>query len=62
MVYYEKNINLGVIIMGSEKIVKVVGIALSVVGIGLNLASGILEDKKLDMKIAKEVSKHLKNR
>jgi hypothetical protein len=48
--------------MGNEQIVKVVGIALSVIGMGLNLASGILEDKKMDIKIAKEVSKHLKNR
>lgn len=48
--------------MGNEQIVKVVGIALSVIGMGLNLASGILEDKKMDIKIAKEVSKHLKNK
>jgi hypothetical protein len=48
--------------MGNEQIVKVVGIALSVIGMGLNLASGILEDKKMDIKIAKEISKHLKNR
>lgn len=48
--------------MGSEQIVKVVGIALSVIGMGLNLASGILEDKKMDIKIAKEVSKHLRNK
>jgi hypothetical protein len=60
--YYEKNINLGVIGMGNEQIVKVVGIALSVIGMGLNLASGILEDKKMDIKIAKEVSKHLRKR
>ena len=45
--------------MGTEKIVKVAGIALSVIGLGLNLATGMLDDKKLDMKIAKEVSKHL---
>lgn len=48
--------------MGSEKVIKITGIALSVIGMGLNLATGILEDKKLDMKIAREVSKHLKNR
>jgi hypothetical protein len=48
--------------MGNEQIVKVVGIALSVIGMGLNLASGILEDKKMDIKIAKEVSKHLRKR
>ena len=48
--------------MDTEKIVKVVGIALSVIGMGLNLATGVLEDKKMDIKIAKEVSKHLKNK
>lgn len=45
--------------MGTEKIIKITGIALSVVGIGIQMATGILEDKKLDIKIAKEVSKHL---
>ena len=48
--------------MGNEKIVKIVGIALSVLGMGLNLASGILEDKKMDIKISREVSKHLRNK
>lgn len=45
--------------MKTEKIVKVAGIALSVIGLGINLATGMLDDKKLDMKIAKEVSKHI---
>ena len=45
--------------MDTEQIVKYTGIALSVIGIGLNIASGILDDKKLDIKIAKEVSKHI---
>lgn len=45
--------------MGTEKIVKTAGIILSVVGLGINLATGMLDDKKLDIKIAKEVSKHL---
>lgn len=45
--------------MGTEKIIKITGIALSVIGMGLNLATGMLEDKKMDMKIAREVSKHL---
>ena len=48
--------------MGPDKIVKIASVAISVIGIGLNLASGILEDKKMDMKITKEVSKHLTNR
>ena len=45
--------------MGTEKVVKIAGIAISVIGMGLQLASGILDDKKLDMKIAKQVSEHL---
>ena len=45
--------------MGTEKMVKVAGIALSVIGLGINLATGMLDEKKLDMKIAKEVSKHI---
>lgn len=45
--------------MGSEKVIKIAGIALSVVGMGLQLATGILDDKKLDIKIAKEVSKQI---
>lgn len=46
--------------MGSDKIVKIAGIALSVVGMGINLATGILDDKKLDIKIAKQINKKLK--
>lgn len=45
--------------MDTEQVVKYTGIALSVIGVGLNIASGMLDDKKLDIKIAKEVSKHL---
>ena len=45
--------------MGTEKMVKVAGIALSVIGLGINLATGMLDEKKLDIKIAKEVSKHI---
>jgi len=62
MLYYEKIKILGVIGMGNEQVIKVVGIALSVLGMGINLASGILDDKKLDIKITKEVNKHLKNK
>jgi Flp pilus assembly secretin CpaC len=54
-----KYINLGVIIMGTEKVVKIASIAFTVIGMGLQVATGILDDKKLDLKIAKEVSKHL---
>ena len=46
--------------MGVEKIVKITGIALSVVGMGINIATGILDDKKLDIKIAKQINKKLK--
>ena len=46
--------------MGNDKVIKAIGLALSVVGMGIQIATGILEDKKLDLKIAKEVSKHLK--
>lgn len=42
-----------------EKIVKISSIAISVIGIGLSVASGVIDDKKMDIKIAKEVSKHL---
>jgi hypothetical protein len=45
--------------MGTEKVIKIAGIACTVIGMGLQLATGILDDKKLDLKIAKEVSKHL---
>lgn len=43
-----------------EKVVKVSSIVASVIGIGLSVATGIIDDKKMDIKIAKEVSKHLK--
>lgn len=46
--------------MGAEKIVKIAGITLSVVGMGINLATGILDDKKLDIKIAKQIKEQLK--
>jgi Flp pilus assembly secretin CpaC len=45
--------------MGTEKVVKIASIAFTVIGMGLQVATGILDDKKLDLKIAKEVSKHL---
>ena len=46
-------------IMGTEKTLKYTGMVLSIIGLGINLATGILDEKKLDMKIAKEVSKHI---
>ena len=45
--------------MKSEKFVKTAGIALSVIGLAINVVSGMLDDKKLDIKIAEQVSKHL---
>ena len=45
--------------MGNEKIIKMTGIALSVIGVGLQIATGMLDDKKLDLKISKEISKQL---
>ena len=45
--------------MGTEKTLKYTGMALSIIGLVINLATGILGEKKLDMKIAKEVSKHI---
>ena len=45
--------------MCTEKTLKYTGMALSIIGLGINLATGILDEKKLDMKIAKEVSKHI---
>jgi len=53
-------INLGVIMMDKEKIIKIAGMGLSVIGMGLQIATGMLEDRKLDIKIAKEISKQLK--
>ncbi len=46
--------------MDKEKIIKISGIAISVVGMGLSLVTGILDDKKLDNKIAKQINEKLK--
>lgn len=46
--------------MDKEKIIKIAGMGLSVIGMGLQIATGMLEDRKLDIKIAKEISKQLK--
>ena len=43
----------------NEKTIKIAGTVLTIVGMGVQLASGFLEGKKLDLKIAKEVSKQL---
>ena len=48
--------------MDREKTIKVAGIIISIVGFGVTIVQGILDDNKLDGKIAKEVEKQLNNR
>ena len=48
--------------MNNEDILKYVGVGLSVVGAIVSLASGLVSDKQLDIKIAKEVAKQIKNK
>ena len=45
--------------MNNEDILKWVGVGLSVAGALLSLASGLVSDKQLDIKIAKEVAKQI---
>lgn len=45
--------------MINEKTLKIAGSVLSVVGFALQIATGMLDEKKLDIKISKEVSKQL---
>ena len=48
--------------MNNEDILKYAGVGLSVVGAIVSLASGLVSDKQLDIKIAKEVAKQIKNK
>lgn len=48
--------------MNNEDVLKYVGVGLSVVGAIVSLASGLVSDKQLDIKIAKEVAKQIKNK
>ena len=48
--------------MNNEDILKYVGVGVSVVGAIVSLASGLVSDKQLDIKIAKEVAKQIKNK
>ena len=48
--------------MNNEDVLKFVGVGLSVVGAIVSLASGLVSDKQLDIKIAKEVAKQIKNK
>lgn len=45
--------------MNNEDVIKWVGVGLSVAGALLSLASGLVSDKQLDIKIAKEVAKQI---
>lgn len=48
--------------MENEEILKWVGVGLSVAGAIISLASGLVSDKQLDIKIAKEVAKQLEEK
>ena len=48
--------------MNNEDVLKYVGVGLSIVGAMVSLASGLVSDKQLDIKIAKEVAKQIKNK
>lgn len=48
-------------VMKKFNIVKVAGFVLPLVGAGLTLLTGIVEDKKLDDKIAEKVSEAIAN-
>lgn len=43
----------------NQKVMKIAGIALSVVGAGVSLAMNALDDKKLDAKVAEKVAEAL---
>lgn len=48
--------------MNNEDVLKYVGVGLSVVGAMVSLASSLVSEKQLDIKIAKEVAKQIKNK
>lgn len=48
--------------MNNEDVLKWVGVGLSVAGAIVSLASGLVSEKQLDIKIAKEVAKQIKNK
>lgn len=48
--------------MKTEKTLKTLGLVVSIAGAALNIASGMIEDKKMSERIAKEVSKQLNRR
>ena len=48
--------------MDNEDVLKWVGVGLSVAGAIVSLASSLVSEKQLDIKIAKEVAKQIKNK
>lgn len=48
--------------MNNEDVLKYVGVGLSIVGAMVSLASSLVSEKQLDIKIAKEVAKQIKNK
>lgn len=48
--------------MNNEDVLKWVGVGLSVAGAIVSLASSLVSEKQLDIKIAKEVAKQIKNK
>ena len=48
--------------MNNEDVLKYVGVGLSIAGAIVSLASGLVSEKQLDIKIAKEVAKQIKNK
>ena len=45
--------------MQKDKLIKIGGIVLTLAGAGISLATSILEDKKLDAKVAEKVAEAL---
>ena len=43
----------------NQKVMKIAGIALTIVGAGVSLATNVLEEKKLDAKVAEKVAEAL---
>ena len=48
--------------MNNEDVLKYVGVGLSIVGAMVSLASSLVSEKQLDIKIAKEVAKQIINK
>ena len=48
--------------MNNEDVLKWIGVGLSIAGAIVSLASSLVSEKQLDIKIAKEVAKQIKNK